>query len=119
MSDVVWQPPAWVVEQANATRLVRRAGAAGYRELVARSAAEPEWFWPLVVDDMGLEFSAPWSAVVDESRGPEWATWFVDGTVSIARNCVHRWAARTPNRPAAIGLAEDGSRRELTFAELS
>jgi acetyl-CoA synthetase len=39
--------------------------------------------------------------------------------VSIARNCVHRWAERTPDAVAAVGLGEDGSRRALTFAELS
>ena len=39
--------------------------------------------------------------------------------VSIAHNCVHRWAARRPDGVAAVGLGEDGSRRELTFAELS
>src|SRR5262245_63813468 len=68
---------------------------------------------------MGIEFSAPWSTVFDDSRGPEWTTWFPGGKVSIARNCVHRWAERTPDALAAIGLAEDGARTALTFAELS
>src|SRR5207302_3055543 len=88
-------------------------------KLVRRSAEDPEWFWPLAIEDMGLEFSRPWRAVSDLSRGPEWATWFVGGEVSIARNCVHRWAERTPDVVAAVGLGEDGSRHELTFAELS
>src|SRR5205814_9061973 len=52
-------------------------------------------------------------------RGPEWTTWFVGGRVSIARNCVHRWAARRPAAVAAVGLGEDGSRRVVTFGELS
>ena len=119
MSDVVWRPTADVVEHANATRLMRRAGAADHRELVARSSDDPAWFWPLAIDDMGLEFSAPWTAVFDDSRGPEWTTWFPGGKVSIARNCVHRWAERTPDTLAAVGLAEDGTRSALTFAELS
>jgi len=119
VSDVVWRPPPEVVERANATRLLRRAGLDDYWELVRRSAAEPDWFWPLVVEDMGLEFSTPWQQVHDDSRGPEWTTWFTGGRVSIARNCVHRWAERTPEAVAAVGLGEDGSRRSLTFAELS
>src|SRR6185503_6056265 len=61
----------------------------------------------------------PWEQVVDETRGPQWATWFVGGKVSIAHNCVHRWAARRPGAVAAVGLGEDGERRTLTFAELS
>jgi acetyl-CoA synthetase len=119
VSDVVWRPPPEVVERANATRLQRRAGVDGYWELVRRSAADPDWFWPLVVDDLGLEFSTPWERVRDESRGPEWTTWFTGGRLSIARNCVHRWAERTPDAVAAIGLGEDGTRRSHTFAELS
>src|SRR2546430_11479947 len=98
---------------------MRRAGAADYWELVRRSAAEPDWFWPLAIDDLGLEFSTPWERVYDDSRGPEWTTWFTGGRVSIARNCVHRWAERTPEAVAAVGLGDDGSRSSLTFAELS
>ena len=119
MSEVVWRPDEATIEHANATRLLRRAGVATYAELQRRSWQEPEWFWPLCIEDMGLEFSAPWERVVDASRGPEWATWFVGGKVSIAHNCVHRWARRRPDAVAAVGLGEDGSRRETTFAELS
>jgi acetyl-CoA synthetase len=107
VSGFAWQPPPQVVEGANATRLVRRA------------AEDPAWFWPLAVEDAGIEFSQPWSAVLDDSRGPEWATWFTGGRLSIARNCVHRWAERTPDTTAVVGLAEDGTRRALSFAGLS
>jgi acetyl-CoA synthetase len=119
VSEVVWRPPPEVVERANATRLLRRAGVDDYWELVRRSAAEPDWFWPLAIDDLGLEFSTPWERVYDDTRGPEWTTWFTGGRVSIARNCVHRWAEHTPDAVAAVGLGEDGSRNSLTFAELS
>jgi acetyl-CoA synthetase len=117
--DVVWRPPPEVVEHANATRLLRRTGFEDWWELVRASAEDPDWFWPVAIEDMGLEFSRPWRQVSDLSRGPEWTTWFVGGEVSIARNCVHRWAQRTPDAIAAVGLGEDGSRRTLTFSELS
>jgi len=118
-AEIVWRPDAATVQHANVTRLQRRAGAADYAELVRRSYEEPEWFWPLVVDDLGIDFSRPFDQAVDLSRGPEWATWFVGGRVSIAENCVHRWARRTPDAVAAVGLGEDGARSTLTFAELS
>jgi acetyl-CoA synthetase len=117
--EVVWRPDEATIEHANATRLVRRAGVADYHELVRRSQDDPAWFWPLCVEDMDIEFSEPWSKVFDDSRGPEWTTWFVDGKVNVARNCVHRWAKRRPDAVAAVGLREDGARSELTFAELS
>jgi acetyl-CoA synthetase len=95
---------------------MRRHGLATYRELVARSIDEPEWFWPAAIEDLGLEFVEPWSEVVDLSRGPEWATWFVGGKLNIAWNCVHRWRGE---RVAAVFRGEDGARRELSFTELS
>jgi acetyl-CoA synthetase len=119
VTEIVWRPDAAAVERANVTRLLERAGIADYDELVRRSAEEPEWFWPIVVDDLGLEFAEPWREVVDLSRGPQWATWFVGGRVSIPHNCVHRWALAFPERVAAVGLSEDGTRRTMTFAELS
>jgi acetyl-CoA synthetase len=119
VSDIAWRPDTATIEHANATRLMRRAGVGEYRELVRRSADDPAWFWPLVVADMGIEFSQPWTEVYDDSRGPAWTTWFNGGRVSIAHNCAHRWGTRTPNAIAAIGLGEEGSRRELTFGELS
>jgi acetyl-CoA synthetase len=119
VTEVVWAPDDAAIERANATRLVRRAGTADYAELVRRSYEEPDWFWPLCVEDLGIEFSRPWDRVCDGSRGPAWTQWFVGGKVNIARNCVHRWAERRPDAVAAVGLGEDGSRREVTFAELS
>ena len=64
--------------------------------------------------------SRPFRAVVDDvvdlSRGPEWATWFLGAKLNIAWNCVHRWRS---DRVATVFRGEDGTRRELTFAELS
>jgi acetyl-CoA synthetase len=120
VTEIVWTPDDEVLERSNVARLMRRHGIADYRELVRRSVDEREWFWPAAIEDMGLEFFEPWQQVVDLSRGPEWATWFTGGKLNIAWNCVHRWAAGPlAGTEAAIGLGEDGSRRSLTFAELS
>ena len=116
MAEVVWTPDEDVLEHANVVRLMRRHGFSSYRELVARSIEDPEWFWPAAVEDTGLELYEPWSEVVDLSRGPEWATWFDGAKLNIAWNCVHRWRS---DRVAAVFRGEDGARRELTFAELS
>jgi acetyl-CoA synthetase len=116
VADVVWTPSEDVLEQANVVRLMRRHGFSSYRELVARSIEDPEWFWPAAVEDTGIELYEPWSEVVDLSRGPEWATWFDGAKLNIAWNCVHRWRS---GRVAAVFRGEDGTRRELTFAELS
>jgi acetyl-CoA synthetase len=115
----IWEPTPELVEQANMTRLARRLGADGYHELHRISVDEPERFWPAVVDDLGIEFSRPWDAVVDLSRGPEWTTWFVGGRVNVARACVHRWAAQRPDAEALVWQSEDGRRDALTWAAAS
>ncbi|MGH3048342.1 MAG: AMP-binding protein [Gaiellaceae bacterium] len=119
MSEFAWRPDADVLAHANVTRLMRRHGLDDYWTLVRRSQEEPEWFWPAAIEDMGLEFSHPWVQVLDDSRGPEWTTWFAGGKLNIAWNCVHRWAERKPQAVAAVLSGEDGSRRELTWAQMS
>ena len=119
MPDVVWTPSEEVLARANVVRLMGRHGFDDYWELVRRSQEDPGWFWPAAIEDMDLDFFRPWNEVVDLSRGPEWATWFVGGTVNVAWNCVHRWSERTPDAVGAVFAGEDGERREWTFAELS
>jgi acetyl-CoA synthetase len=119
VAEIVWRPSPEVLERANVVRLMRRHGIDDYHELVARARDDPEWFWPAAVEDMGLEFARRWERLVDLSRGPEWATWFVGGTLNIAHNCAHRWAERTPDAVACVSHGEDGRRRTLTFAEMS
>jgi acetyl-CoA synthetase len=115
-SGYVWEPPPELVERANVTRLGRLLGAADYHELQRISVGEPDRFWPAVVEDLGIEFSRRWHAVVDASRGPEWARWFVGGRINVARVCLHRWAGEAE---ALVGLYEDGSRESMTWAEAS
>jgi acetyl-CoA synthetase len=120
MGEFVWKPSSDVLERANVVRLMSRHGIDDYWELVERAQNDPEWFWPAAIEDMGIEFSTPWTQVVDASRGPEWATWFVGGKLNLAWNCVHRWAAgERAGAVAGVFLGEDGTRDELTFAEMS
>jgi acetyl-CoA synthetase len=117
---VIWTPSEEVLAEANVVRLMRRHGFDDYGELVRRSQEDPEWFWPAAIEDMGLEFSQPWRQVVDLSRGPEWATWFVGGKLNIAWNCVHRWAGGDrADAEAAVWKGEDGSEATFTFRQLS
>ncbi len=119
MSEFVWEPSRERHEQANVVRLWRKLGCESYHELQRLSIEDPERFYPALVDDLGLEFSTPWERVLDTSKGIEWATWFVGGRLNVATNCLHRWAERRPDDPAAVFLGEDGERRVRTYRELS
>src|SRR4051794_3701570 len=96
---------------------MRRVGCGEYHQLHPVSVQDPDRFWPAVVDDLGLEFSRPWTQVLGESRGPEWTTWFVGAELNLAWNCVHRW--RDLPGEAAVWRGEDGTRSALSWPELS
>ena len=114
----VWRPTVEQIDAANVSRLMRAHGIERFDDLVRRSIADPAWFWDAVVHDLDLEFSTPYGQIVDPSHGPEWATWFVGGRTNVARQCVDRWAKRTPTTPAVVWEGEDGEVRSATYREL-
>ena len=114
----VWRPTDEQVEAANVTRLMRAHGIERFDDLVRRSIEDPAWFWDAVVLDLDLEFSTPYGQIVDLSRGPAWATWFVGGSTNVARQCVDRWAERTPTATAVVWEGEDAEVRTATYREL-
>ena len=114
-----WTPSSEQLERANVARLAQALGCSDYPSLHRLSVDEPDRFWRAVVDDLELELAAPWEHVRDDSRGIEWTTWFEGARLNLATACVHVWAARTPDAPAAIFRGEDGTRDEWTFAGLS
>ncbi|HEX6400107.1 MAG TPA: AMP-binding protein [Actinomycetota bacterium] len=118
MRGVIWSPTSEYVERANVTRFMRAHGIGTYEDLVARSVEDISWFWDAVVRDLDLRFLRPYEAVLDVSRGVEWATWFVGGQVNLADQCVDRWADETPDAPAVVWEGEDGDARTWTYAEL-
>ena len=95
-------------------------GFATFADLVARSIAEPEWFWDAVVEFLGVRFPTPYSAVLDVSAGVPFATWFTGGATNIAFTCVDQWAddPATATTTAIVWEGEEGETRGFTWAEL-
>jgi acetyl-CoA synthetase len=114
-----WVPSAQQLEAANVVRLARRLGCSDYAGLHGVSIEEPDRFWRAVRDDLGIPLRRDWDEVLDDSRGPEWTTWFVGARLNLADACVHRWARERPDEEAAVWQAEDGQRTSLTWTELS
>jgi acetyl-CoA synthetase len=114
-----WVPTAEQLASANITRLAGRLACPDFDSMLRLSIDEPDTFWRAAREDLRLPFFSDWEAVIDLSRGPEWATWFVGSALNVAEACVHRWARERPDDDAAVWRAEDGERRRLSFAELS
>jgi acetyl-CoA synthetase len=115
---IVWRPSEGYVERANVTRFMRAHGIGSYEELHARSVEDVAWFWDAVVHDLDIRFVHRYSTVLDVKGGPEWALWFLGGTVNVADQCVDRWAEATPDAPAVIWEGEEGATRIVSYAEL-
>lgn len=117
------EPMAWTIDPDAAARtrtaaFMERHDVPDYHSLVQRSISDPDWFWRAAVEFLGIPFERPFTAVCDGGRGPEWTTWFADGTLNLSTACVDRWAAETPEAAALFAEREDGSSESMTFARL-
>jgi acetyl-CoA synthetase len=117
-TQFAWRPTPETAAKTRVMRFARAHGIEDYWELVRRSADEPEWFWDAVIRYLGIEFAHPYERILDDSRGPEWPTWFIGGRLNAAWNCVGRWASATPDAVAVSAETEDGTVTTLTYAEL-
>src|SRR5208282_5834095 len=92
---------------------------AKYRELYARSVADPESFW---ADEAGrIDWIKPFTRVKDTSFGPGSVSikWFEDGTTNIAQNCIDRHLLRLKNHTAIIWEGDDPKdSKHITYQEL-
>lgn len=118
MTPIAWRPSQQQRDDLHIAAFLRRHQLASYEELEKRSIAEPDWFWHEAVAYLGIPFQKPYSVVADRTAGPQWTTWFSDGSINLSEACVDRWAAEQPNAPALITENEAGDVSVLTFAEL-
>ena len=64
----IWYPRPDDMERSHVARLARRHGAASARELRERAARDPAWFYPAVIEDLGIEWFRPYARLADRSR---------------------------------------------------
>ncbi len=123
----IWSPSSNVIESSQIARWMEVLGRpldtqqpeVAVSQLIEWSQSEPEAFWDALMKDLGVVWSTPYEKVLDQSKGPEWADWFVGGRTNLALNCVDLPATETPDRLALIGEEEDGTVRRWTFAEVA
>jgi len=120
MSDFAYHPPVGAHRRYRVGELLSEPGVRDVHDLTEVAAADPNWFWQRTIDHLEIPFSRPFSRVVDLARGPEWADWFVDGTLNLTAACIDRWATRPGSEsPALVSEREDGETRRLSRAELA
>jgi acetyl-CoA synthetase len=79
------------------------------------AARDPETFWQSFARE--LEWSAPWSQVLDWQ--PPRVKWFVGGKINASVNCLDRHVRTARrNKAALVWEGEPGDRRTLTYWQL-
>jgi acetyl-CoA synthetase len=115
--EVMWAPSAERVESANVTRLMHKAGAEDLEGL-RRRALDPEWLWPTVFEDLGIEFAEPWDQVLDAAEGREWTRWFPGARMNLSIHTLDRWAEEKGAAEALVWESERGEHRSLSWTDL-
>jgi len=84
-----------------------------------RSTTDIAWFWDTVLRDLDIQFSKPYSQVVDLSEGKPWPKWCVGCEMNIVHNMLDKYAGTPVDERLAIkSEIEDGTTRTLTYREL-
>src|SRR4029450_4278804 len=105
-TEQTFPPPPEFAAQANASD----------PGIYERADADPETWWASWAEK--LKWTKPWSQGLDWSD-PPFAKWFVGGTLNASANCLDRHvAAGQGDRVAVYWEGEDGTRREVTYADL-
>ncbi|MEM4728632.1 MAG: acetate--CoA ligase [Thermoplasmata archaeon] len=120
MKGVVWKPSKRFIEATRIWKFMKKHRIKDYRRLIERSARDPDWFWPAIIEDLNIEFYKKYRKLRDASKGVPWTEWFVGGKINIVHNCLDRHASSSKKHKAAVVWeGEGGETRTVTFSQLS
>src|ERR1700736_1055840 len=87
------------------------------RGVYEQAARDPQAWWARQAEEL-LDWSQKWDLVLDDSD-PPFYKWFVGGRLNASYNCLDRHVeAGRGDRVAYHWRGEDGSEREVTYADL-
>ncbi|MFT3810406.1 MAG: acetate--CoA ligase [Micropepsaceae bacterium] len=92
---------------------------AGYRAGYAESVADPAAFWAR--EGHRLDWTRPYTSVKDVSYAADdlHISWYADGQLNVAANCIDRHLPARANQTAIIWEGDDPSEsKHITYAEL-
>jgi acetyl-CoA synthetase len=119
MSEIVWRAEPSVIAESNIQRFMDTLGAGDYDDLLAKVAADPDWFWDQTIRFLDYRFEKPYDQARDLSDGAPWAKWCKGGTTNATLNFLdkHR-GTPTYQKDAVCFEAESGAVRAWTYQEL-
>jgi acetoacetyl-CoA synthetase len=117
MNPIIWQPQPEAATSTQIMALAREQGFAGpdaIEQLRRWSVEQAEAFWQRVWDLGAVKASRAADKVLDDGGEMPGAKWFSGARLNFAENLLRR----DDDTPALIFVGEDGSRRELSWAQL-
>lgn len=128
MTDIIWTPTADYLN-CRVADFMKKQGISDWRELIAKSNADTNWFWTEALEYMGFLWDKKYEKLLDVSQGFAFAKWFAGGKTNIVNNCLdwHLKKGQTSGVRQSVGSehkaiiweCEDGTKRTLTYGELS
>ena len=117
--SIAWTPDPDAIAETNLARLWTRLGLSSYAELQAWALADVGRFWEAVLADLEIEFSTPYTQILDTSGGIERPEWCAGGRMNVTHNCLDRYAGTpTWERDAIRYEREEGGTEAITVGAL-
>jgi len=100
-----WSASAWVDKEK-------------YQSMYRQSIEEPDLFWA-EQSDLFLTWQQPWTDLNNVEFKQAQASWFIDGKLNVAVNCIDRHLHASADQIAIIWEGDDpGSDKKITYSEL-
>lgn len=113
--DRIFEPDEEWVSKTNIKQWMDAHDIKDYEELLEKSAADPEWFWNEMAQN--LDWFKSYSQVLEWK--PPHARWFLNGKFNIVYNALDRHVkSHRKNKLAYIWEGENGDVRKYTYFEL-
>lgn len=118
MSKLIWEPTKDSIENTNVKQFMNGLRISSYAELVKRSTEDIAWWWEVCQRELRVEWSRPYSRVLDVSQGIEKTVWFPGGELNAVNTVLDQKCAERGSSKAFIWESEEASKRTLTYSEL-
>ena len=112
-----WTPTTAYLERSRLRAFAMKNGCADYAALLRWSTEDLEGFWAATERDLRISWRAPYTHVLDTSRGIPWTTWWTGGRMNYVATALRH--ADGSGRVAIVAETEEGTVRTLTYRELS
>ncbi len=117
--EIVWRPGEDLIAGSVLKAFLDRHGLADYDALLARSNADPGWFWDALIAFQDFRFYRHYHTILDASKGAAWADWCLGGTTNIVLNCLDkRIGTPAQDLDAIVWESEQGELVRWSYARV-